>query len=122
MANDSLFVVSLSSLPFFVFFFFSVSSAHSRSPHLPGFPYEASKEAVSCSNEFLSVSLSGNSPENLLNHSFKAWDRVSSRLGYLSFVHSVSASIEMRRDLDYSGSNIWKLNLRAKPCASIPVK
>ena len=104
------------------FLFSFIPNAYARSPHLPGFRYEASSEFLSCNNEFLSVSLSGYRPQNLFNDSFRVWDRLSSKLGYLPFVHSVSASVEMRRDLDHLGSYIWNLNLRAKPCTSIPIE
>ena len=105
-----------------LFLFFSVPDVHSRSPHLPGFRHGGSSKNLSCSNEYVSVSLSGYRPEILLRHAFKSWDRVSSSLGYSPFDHSASASIEIRRHLDFSGSLVWNLDLRAKPCTSIHAK
>ena len=101
---------------------FIVPEVHARSPHLPNFRQEIPKNSFSCIDEFLSISLSGHGPESLVNHSLKAWNRASGRLGYLPFGYAASASIEMTRDLDPSGSHIWNLILRAVPCSRTDVK
>ena len=106
----------------FICFLFIVPEVQARSPDLHNFRQEVSKDSLSCIDEFLSISLSGHGPESLVNHSLKAWNRASARLGYLPFVYAASASIEMNRDIDFSGSHNWILILRAVPCRRTDVK
>ena len=73
-------------------------------------------------DDYLAISLTGLRPEVLLSHSLKAWDDASGKLGYLPFAFAASASIDLTRDLNTSGSHHWNLILRAIPCAHSDIK
>ena len=99
------------------------TNVHARSPHLPpSIRKEISGDRLSCMGDFLAISMTGLRPEVLLTRSLKTWDRASGRLGYLPFAFAASASIELTRDLNASGSHHWNLILRAIPCSHSDIK